>query len=123
MFILIPVVSAVILVFFGYFALWSAHQSNTPAGIAQFGRIMAIILFVFAGLVLVCGAACRHCSKMHGMPGKMSCCEGMPAMRGKMMWHHGSGEAAEMDKQGACCDTVKMAPPAPELKSGNNIKK
>ena len=63
--ILLPVVAAVVLVFFGELAMWSAHQSNTPAGISQFGKIMSIILFVFAGLVLISGIACRH---HHGMP-------------------------------------------------------
>ena len=113
MFILIPVVSAVVLVFFGYLAMWSAHQSNTPAGIAQFGKVMAIILFVFAGLVLVCGMACRHHHRMQCMNEKMSCGKEMSFTKGKM-WHHGFG----MDKQGQPCDKEHMAPPAPEEKTG-----
>ena len=49
MFILLPVVAAVILVSAGYFTMWTASRSDTPKGIAKFGSIMAIILFVFAG--------------------------------------------------------------------------
>jgi hypothetical protein len=54
-----PITGAVIIVFFGYLALWSASQANTPGGISSFGKVLAIILFVMAGLVLIGGIA-RH---------------------------------------------------------------
>lgn len=72
MFILFPVIAAVVLVFFGYAALWSTYQSNLPKGVSQFGRIMSIILFVIAGLVLVLSATMRP-GFGHDMPGKMHC--------------------------------------------------
>jgi hypothetical protein len=81
---MLPVVGAVVLVFGGYIALWTAGRSDTAKGTAQFGKIMAIILFVFAGLVLVGGVARRHCHRgMHeGMMEKTGCC-----MKGAMGDH------------------------------------
>ena len=81
--------AAVVLVFMGYFALWSAGQANTPAGISSFGRVMAIILFVLAGLVLVSGVAMRHGCCGGPMMGKMGW--GRPAMMGGMMPGCGTG--------------------------------
>ncbi len=63
-----PIAGAVIIVFFGYLALWSASQSNTPGGISSFGKVLAIILFVMAGLVLIGGIA-RHGNRGHMMMG------------------------------------------------------
>ena len=82
--ILLPVVAAVVLVFGGYIALWTAGRNDTPKGISQFGRIIAIILFVFAGLVLIAGVARKHCHRgMHdGMMGGPGCC-----MKGSMGEH------------------------------------
>lgn len=67
---LAPVVLAVVLVFFGYIAMWTASQSNVPAGIAKFGRILSIILFIFAGLAIVLCGTMRHCCGGHGMMGR-----------------------------------------------------
>jgi len=122
--ILLPVVASVVLVFFGYIALWSAHQSNTSAGVSQFGKIMSIILFVFAGLVLVAGVARSH---HHGMPcmmEKMNCCKGEEHMKGKM-WHHGFGFGAMkgMDKEDTCCEKEQQATPAAPAPEVKNIKK
>ena len=48
---------------------------------------MAIILFVFAGLVLLGGVAMRHHGKMmghEGMMGREGCCPQMSGMKGEM---------------------------------------
>ena len=115
--LLVPVVSAAVLVFFGYIALWSAHQSNTPAGVSQFGRIMSIILFVFAGLVLVAGVAHRHHRGMQCGMEKMSCCEGVPCTQDQT-WHRGFGEMRGMDKQRLPFEKEQPGAPAPEEKNG-----
>jgi hypothetical protein len=60
MHILFALVAAAVLVFFGYFAIWSSSQPATPKGVSSFGRILAIILFVIAGLALVSPVAVRH---------------------------------------------------------------
>jgi len=64
--IICPIAAAVIIVFFGYLALWSSSQANTPGGISSFGKVLAIILFVMAGLVLVAGIAMGHRHFGHG---------------------------------------------------------
>jgi hypothetical protein len=122
--ILLPVVAAVVLVFFGYLAMWSASQANTPAGISQFGKIMSIILFVFAGLILVSGVARRNHSGMSCMMEKMNCSRGEGDMKGKM-WHHGFGfgQMRDMDKQSACCDKEQLACPAVSALETKSIKK
>ncbi|MGA2091439.1 MAG: hypothetical protein ABSH12_08300 [Endomicrobiales bacterium] len=97
-----PVLAAVILVFLGYIALWTASQNNIPAGISKFGRIMSIILFVFAGLVLVFHMAMRPHFRGHGMMGKMGERHGS-FMRGQMGWHKDNRE--EMTP---CCDKGQM---------------
>ena len=61
MFLLFPVVIVILLVFFGYSALWSSYQSNIPKGVSQFGRILSLILFVMAGLVIVFGLTFKSC--------------------------------------------------------------
>jgi hypothetical protein len=60
MHIFLSLFAASCLVFFGYFAIWSSSQPTTPKGISSFGRILAIILFVLAGLALVSPIAARH---------------------------------------------------------------
>ena len=89
MFIVMPIVAAVVLVFLGYIALWSASQPNTPAGISSFGRVMAILLFVIAGLGLFAGATmgCRMGGMMKG---------GMPCQMGMMQHMQGRGPGAMM---------------------------
>ncbi len=69
--IMMPVVAAVVLVFMGYLALWTAGQNGVDAGVSKFGKILAIIIFVFAGLALVSGVAMRHHFKCHRMQGEM----------------------------------------------------
>lgn len=113
--IMMPVVAAVVLVFMGYIALWTAGQNGVEAGVAKFGKILAIILFVFAGLALVGGAMHSRC-RCHGMPGEM-----------------GMRPTAFMRGQTGCtmCDTVKMGTmeeknqtgaPAPMPMEGKNKK-
>jgi len=66
-------------VFFGYFAIWSSSQPATPKGIASFGRILSIILFVIAGLTLLSPVASRHFH--HGyMMNKTECCGNTSSM-------------------------------------------
>ena len=80
MHILFPIIGASVLVFFGYFAIWSSSQPTTPKGVSSFGRILAIILFVIAGLTLVSPVAVSHFH--HGyMMNKMEC-RGNPAFMG-----------------------------------------
>jgi hypothetical protein len=109
------IAAAVVIVFFGYMALWSASQANTPAGISSFGRVMAIILFVIAGFILISGIACRR-----GACG--------PMMMGKM---GGWGNASMMPAPG-CHMPGMMQPgdekgrpgmPPPEGKKAEPVKK
>jgi hypothetical protein len=46
-------IGAIIFVTLGYFAFWTVTRQGTPHYIANFGKIMGIILFVVAGLVLI----------------------------------------------------------------------
>ena len=90
MFVIVPLIACSVLVFFGYFALWSSSQANTPKGISSFGRILSIILFVIAGLVLLSPVAMRH---FHGQ----RCCMGSMDMQGRppcmgSMPHHWMGQ-------------------------------
>ena len=55
MLLLFPVIGAVVLVTLGYFVMWTSSQANTPKGVAMFGKVMSIILFVGAGLVIIAG--------------------------------------------------------------------
>lgn len=80
--IVFPLIASSALVFFGYFALWSSSQANTPKGISSFGRVLSIILFVIAGLVLVSPVAVRHFHGSHSM-GRMEM-QGRPPYMGHM---------------------------------------
>ncbi len=105
MHILIPILAASILVFFGYFSLWSATQPTTPKGISSFGRILAIILFVMAGLALVSPVAARHFHHDYMMQ-NAACCGKPGFMGGHGQWMH------RMPMQ---CDPHQAAP-TPENK-------
>jgi hypothetical protein len=85
MHIIFPIIGASVLVFFGYFAIWSSSQPTTPKGVSSFGRILAIILFVIAGLALVSPVAVRHFHGGH-MMNKMEC-RGNPAFMGCPQGH------------------------------------
>jgi len=87
--ILTSIVAAVVLVFLGYIALWTAGRTSTSTGVAKFGRIMAIILFVFAGLVVVMHVSRPH-FRGHGMMGRMGEMREkyMPFMHGHKGWWH-----------------------------------
>jgi len=115
--VLMPVVAAVIIVFLGYIALWTASQKDIPEGVAKFGRILAIILYVFAGLVLIGGVAKAHC-RHHEMMGEMR--GGCPMMHGQMGWHKGDKEGME------CCKGMEekgeMGAMAPMEKEGKGKK-
>ena len=84
-------VAAAVLVTLGYLALWSSEHEKTSKSIAGFGRIMAIIMFVFAGLGLLMGVAfsakygmCELKGKDHGMMmKKMHPGKGMGEIMGK----------------------------------------
>jgi len=111
MFLLMHVVAAVLLVFLGYIALWSSFQQHIPDYVAKFGKVMAIVLYVIAGLVLIfsiasfrCGGMC--CMGWHGHMGK----PGMEMMgkMGKMekgMCMQKSGEPCE-------CEESEVEPPS-----------
>jgi hypothetical protein len=98
MFMLMPVIVAVVLVFFGYLAVWTASHKDIPAGISKFGKILSIILYVFAGLVIIFSVTCRppFMGQGRGMMKNMgpnSCMQsGQPMMKGMQ---HGI-----MDKSG-----------------------
>ena len=53
MFIACGLIGAVIFVALGYFAFWTAMRQGTSSDLANFGKIMGIILFVIAGLMLI----------------------------------------------------------------------
>jgi hypothetical protein len=86
MFLVFPVVIVILLVFFGYCALWSSYQGNIPKGVSQFGRILSLILFVIAGLVIVFGLTFKSFPREQ-MRGEMGF-SGMPSMQGPSMQGH-----------------------------------
>ncbi|OGS17861.1 MAG: hypothetical protein A3J83_08685 [Elusimicrobia bacterium RIFOXYA2_FULL_40_6] len=59
------IVGAVMIVTVGYFVLWTASLSSAPKGVAGFGKVMAIILFIIAGCMLIGGIVFGP--KMHSM--------------------------------------------------------
>ncbi|HUI92048.1 MAG TPA: hypothetical protein VLX68_07365 [Chitinivibrionales bacterium] len=85
MLIIFPLIAASALVFFGYFALWSSAQATTPKSISSFGRILSIILFVIAGVVLFSPVAMRHFHGRH-FTGGMGM-QGRPPMMGSVPQH------------------------------------
>ena len=122
MFMLLPVVAAVVLVFLGYAALWSAYQEKVPAGISKFGRIMSIILFVFAGLVIIFGATMRPPCGGPGMMGKMEQMGRMdnngPCMNARMGHGGQEGDMQDMGEMRPPFDKEQVdtpaQPPAPQ---------
>jgi hypothetical protein len=96
MHIFFPIIAATVLVFFGYFAIWSSSQPATPKGVASFGKILSIILFVIAGLALASPVAVRH---FHGgyMMNKMEC-RGNPASMGCPKEHWMNRTQMQCDK-------------------------
>ncbi|MCB4791484.1 MAG: hypothetical protein LHV68_06310 [Elusimicrobia bacterium] len=69
MFIFHAVLLSVVLVALGYICSWTSMHENTSKGLSGFGKVMAIILYVFAVLVLVFGLSCGHHGKMGSMAG------------------------------------------------------
>ena len=67
MFIIFAAIGAVLLVTVGYAVLWSSYQPNLPKNMSVFGKVLSVVIFVMAGLVLASGIACR----------RMPCCRGM----------------------------------------------
>ena len=57
MILLVGLVTAAFLVGLGYLNLWAAARQGTPRGLATFGRILGIVLFVIAGFSLLVPAA------------------------------------------------------------------
>lgn len=86
MFILPSIIAAVVLVFLGYASLWSAYQANLPKNVSQFGKVMSIILFVTAGLVILFSLAVKHPGMGHGRMGMMNFKDN-PCMSGQMGGH------------------------------------
>lgn len=87
MFVFGHIVAALVLVFLGYIALWSASQNTVPKEVAKFGKVLSIILYVFAGLVIIFSLTCPF---------------GRPGMMGHGKWHHGWMKG-DMDKECSCC--------------------
>ena len=53
MFFILVLVAAAALVLFGYIMMSNAYQPNTPQGMAKSGKIIAIVFFVTAGLIII----------------------------------------------------------------------
>ena len=73
MFVFMVILMALVLVALGYFVLWCAVQPNMPAGVSRFGKVLAAVLFIIAGLVFIIGLVYRPCrqevlNKMIGTP-------------------------------------------------------
>lgn len=97
MFIVVHVLGVVLVVTVGYFVMWTASQTNTPKGVAVFGKIVSIALLIIAGLVLIYGP------RMHQrMMGSMSC----PYMSMGSM--HGMKDMEEMKEGEGDEGIVKM---------------
>ena len=84
------VIAVVALVTLGYLALWSAYHENTSKWVSGFGKVMAIILFVFAALIVIMGVTAGHwrCPYCHMGMGPASCtgmATGDKWMRGRPM--------------------------------------
>jgi hypothetical protein len=94
-------VVAVVLVTVGYLALWASQHEHTEKGLAGFGRVMAIILFVFAGLTLVAGAGASHWCMWHMNKGGMGMGMGSCGMMGEkgMEGHHMMGMGMMKEKE------------------------
>jgi len=86
------VLVSVVLVTLGYLSLWTASHENTSKSLAGFGRVMAVILFVFSGLVLLFGAVRSFSPCGHSMMMRHCCMmkEDMESMGGCKMegMHH-----------------------------------
>jgi len=65
MFIFPALVACLVLTSLGYFALWTSSHENTSKGLAGFGKVLSIILFVFAGLVFLVGAVLSFSPGVH----------------------------------------------------------
>ena len=93
MFIFPALVGCLVLVTLGYLALWTSSHENTAKSLAGFGKVLSIILFVFAGLVIMVGAVFSFSPGVHehmrsmmmtqGM--QMKGCSGMEGMHHEMM--------------------------------------
>lgn len=59
MFIIGGIIGAVLFVTLGYFAIWSALRQGTPPDVATFGRVISIVLFCLAAIVLIFSITAR----------------------------------------------------------------
>ncbi len=103
MFIFPVVVCTAVLVTIGYLALWSAAQEKTSSGLAGFGRVMAIILFVLAGLCLLVGLTFSAKHMMYGKGWGWGMGMGCPMMQHEEMMHGkgmGMGKGVGMGMMG-----------------------
>ena len=86
MFIFPALVGCLVLVTLGYFAMWTSSHENTSKGLAGFGRVLSIILFVFAGLVFLAGMVFSFSPEVH------------EHMRSMWMKHSMMGEGCPMER-------------------------
>jgi hypothetical protein len=105
MFIFPALVGCLVLVTLGYLALWTSSHENTAKALAGFGKVLAIILFVFAGLVITVGAVFSFSPGVHEHMRSMMMTHGMqmkgcPCMEGM---HHEMG----LDKDKECDESAE----------------
>ncbi len=120
MFLWMHVVGAVILVFFGYIALWSSYQQHTPDIVAKFGRIMAIILYTIAALMIIFSVGFHCCGMGMGWHEHMehmektcpSCMKG--GMMGKMEKGMGGMSMQKGGKSEMCGAENEIEVPVPK---------
>jgi len=65
MFVFPALVGCLVLVTLGYFALWTSSHENTSKGLVGFGKVLSIILFMFAGLLFLVGAVLSFSPWVH----------------------------------------------------------
>jgi len=112
--IIFPVVLAsAVLVTLGYLASWSSMHENTSKGLAGFGRVMALIMYLFAGLILLFGISMsRHYPGHWGMMQQGGCGMMGSMDKGRAMDMHGGPVMHEMDESHGVRDMTAAMPGA-----------
>ena len=97
MFIFPALVASLVLVTLGYLALLASSHENTSKGLMGFGKVLSIILFVFAGLIIIVGAVFSFSPGVHEHMRSMMTGHSMQMEEGCAMegMHHGM-----IDKRG-----------------------
>lgn len=112
MFLVMHAVAAVLVVTVGYFVVWTSMQPNTQKGVAGFGKVMAILLFIVAGGMLLCGLIYGPGMNKKMMHGKM----------GMSMW--GMHHRGEMwDEDDTDCGMMKMKEGKMMKEKGESMEK